>query len=155
MCPIFPSDLLVSVRRISFTIDVHYGILLFSTQGVDFNSSLKFSFDLSLPGKKTSRKTPSSRKVKIINEIWVSFIHWKTETALKIDCTLDLEMISLFSFLFFFKKNQANPNPLISIRFSWISRAPELYLGLISQYPDPYFLCVIPWTYFLHNRGVY
>ncbi|KAF2982839.1 hypothetical protein EK904_008127, partial [Melospiza melodia maxima] len=36
---------------------------LFSPKhGVDFNSSLKFSFDLSLPGKKTSRKTPSSRK---------------------------------------------------------------------------------------------
>ncbi|KAL2304169.1 hypothetical protein Nmel_012911 [Mimus melanotis] len=36
---------------------------LFSPKhGVDFNSSLKFSFDLSLPGKKTPRKTPSSRK---------------------------------------------------------------------------------------------
>lgn len=75
--PIFLPDLLVSVWRISFAIDVHYVILLFSTQGVDFNSSLKFSFDLSLPGKKTSRKTPSSRKVKILHEIWVSFIHGK------------------------------------------------------------------------------
>ncbi|TRZ05770.1 hypothetical protein HGM15179_021337, partial [Zosterops borbonicus] len=36
---------------------------LFSPKhGVDFNSSLKFSFDLSFPGKKTSRKTPSSCK---------------------------------------------------------------------------------------------
>lgn len=87
MYPIFLCDVLVSAWTISFTIDVHYVIMFISTQGVDFNSSLKFSFDLSLPGKKTSRKTPSSRKVKIIHEIWMSFIHWKTETLLKIDCT--------------------------------------------------------------------
>lgn len=38
-------------------------IFLFNVQGVDFNSSLKFSFDISLPGKKTSRKSQNSRKV--------------------------------------------------------------------------------------------
>ncbi|XP_059715069.1 proto-oncogene DBL isoform X4 [Haemorhous mexicanus] len=42
---------------------------LFSPKhGVDFNSSLKFSFDLSLPGKKTSRKTPSSRKIEVMHD---------------------------------------------------------------------------------------
>ncbi|OXB79462.1 UNVERIFIED_CONTAM: hypothetical protein H355_008357 [Colinus virginianus] len=30
--------------------------------------SLKFSFDLSLPGKKTSRKTPSSRKIEVMHD---------------------------------------------------------------------------------------
>lgn len=113
MYPIFLPDLLVSVERISLTIDVPFVILLFSTQGVDFNSSLKFSFDLSLPGKKTSRKTPSSRKVKIIHEIWVSFIHWKTETALKIDCTLDSKMLSLFSFFFFLLKKTKQTQTLL------------------------------------------
>lgn len=70
--------------------------MFFSIQGVDFNSSLKFSFDLSLPGKKTPRKTPSSLKVKIIHEM--RFVQWKTEAQLKIDLKdLDVEM-----FVFFF-----------------------------------------------------
>ncbi|KYO32791.1 hypothetical protein Y1Q_0009380 [Alligator mississippiensis] len=42
---------------------------LFSPKhGVDFNSSLKFSFDLSLPGKKTSRKSQSSRKIEVMHD---------------------------------------------------------------------------------------
>ncbi|KAF7244993.1 Proto-oncogene DBL [Varanus komodoensis] len=42
---------------------------LFSPKhGVDFNSSLKFSFDISLPGKKTSRKSQSSRKIEVIHD---------------------------------------------------------------------------------------
>ncbi|XP_068007907.1 proto-oncogene DBL isoform X2 [Melanerpes formicivorus] len=42
---------------------------LFSPKhGMDFNSSLKFSFDLSLPGKKTSRKTPSARKIEVMHD---------------------------------------------------------------------------------------
>nr|XP_060612422.1 proto-oncogene DBL isoform X2 [Anolis sagrei ordinatus] len=42
---------------------------LFSPKhGVDFNSSLKFSFDISLPGKKTSRKSPSSRKIEVMHD---------------------------------------------------------------------------------------
>ncbi|KAM6427091.1 proto-oncogene DBL isoform 3-T3 [Liasis olivaceus] len=41
---------------------------LFSPKhGVDFNSSLKFSFDISLPGKKTSRKSPNSRKIEVMH----------------------------------------------------------------------------------------
>lgn len=105
MYPIFLCDLLVSVWTISFTTDVHSVIMFFSTQGMDFNSSLKFSFDLSLPGKKTSRKTLSSRKVKIIHEIWMSFIHWKTDTLLKIDCTYALD----FKMLFFFSPLKKSP----------------------------------------------
>ncbi|KAL6480217.1 hypothetical protein MHYP_G00112500 [Metynnis hypsauchen] len=34
----------------------------------DFNSSLKFTFDLSLPGKRTSRKCPNSRKIEVMHE---------------------------------------------------------------------------------------
>ncbi|XP_028815680.1 proto-oncogene DBL isoform X4 [Denticeps clupeoides] len=34
----------------------------------DFNSSLKFTFDLSLPGKKTSRKNTNSRKIEVMHE---------------------------------------------------------------------------------------
>ncbi|XP_069049824.1 proto-oncogene DBL isoform X2 [Lepisosteus oculatus] len=42
---------------------------LFSPKhGVDFNSSLKFSFDLSLPGKKMSRKSPNSRKIEVMHD---------------------------------------------------------------------------------------
>ncbi|XP_053130406.1 proto-oncogene DBL isoform X3 [Hemicordylus capensis] len=37
-------------------------------KGVDFNSSLKFSFDISLPGKKTSRKPQSSRKIEVMHD---------------------------------------------------------------------------------------
>ncbi|XP_061454645.1 proto-oncogene DBL isoform X1 [Rhineura floridana] len=37
-------------------------------KGVDFNSSLKFSFDISLPGKKTSRKSQSSRKIEVMHD---------------------------------------------------------------------------------------
>ncbi|XP_043830836.1 proto-oncogene DBL [Dromiciops gliroides] len=41
---------------------------LFSPKhGMDFNSSLKFSFDLSLPGKK-SRKTQNSRKIEVMHD---------------------------------------------------------------------------------------
>ncbi|XP_077165506.1 proto-oncogene DBL isoform X2 [Paroedura picta] len=41
---------------------------LFSPKhGVDFNSSLKFSFDISLPGKKTSRKLQNSRKIEVMH----------------------------------------------------------------------------------------
>ncbi|XP_074863606.1 proto-oncogene DBL isoform X2 [Carettochelys insculpta] len=42
---------------------------LFSPKhGMDFNSSLKFSFDISLPGKKTSRKSQSSRKIEVMHD---------------------------------------------------------------------------------------
>ncbi|XP_036380812.1 proto-oncogene DBL-like [Megalops cyprinoides] len=42
---------------------------LFSPKhGVDFNSSLKFSFDLSLPGKRASRKGPNSRKIEVMHD---------------------------------------------------------------------------------------
>ncbi|XP_067313722.1 proto-oncogene DBL isoform X3 [Pseudorasbora parva] len=34
----------------------------------DFNSSLKFTFDLPLPGKRTSRKSPNSRKIEVIHD---------------------------------------------------------------------------------------
>ncbi|XP_055033962.2 proto-oncogene DBL isoform X1 [Misgurnus anguillicaudatus] len=34
----------------------------------DFNSGLKFTFDLPLPGKKTSRKCPNSRKIEVIHD---------------------------------------------------------------------------------------
>ncbi|XP_050820803.1 proto-oncogene DBL isoform X1 [Gopherus flavomarginatus] len=42
---------------------------LFSPKhGMDFNSSLKFSFDISLPGKKTSRKSHNSRKIEVMHD---------------------------------------------------------------------------------------
>ncbi|MBN3297508.1 MCF2 protein, partial [Amia calva] len=42
---------------------------LFSPKhGVDFNSSIKFSFDLSLPGKRASRKSPNSRKIEVMHD---------------------------------------------------------------------------------------
>ncbi|XP_030432066.1 proto-oncogene DBL isoform X1 [Gopherus evgoodei] len=42
---------------------------LFSPKhGMDFNSSLKFSFDISLPGKKTSRKSLNSRKIEVMHD---------------------------------------------------------------------------------------
>ncbi|XP_051506180.1 proto-oncogene DBL-like isoform X5 [Myxocyprinus asiaticus] len=34
----------------------------------DFNSSLKFTFDLPLPGKRASRKSPNSRKIEVIHD---------------------------------------------------------------------------------------
>ncbi|XP_061090915.1 proto-oncogene DBL [Conger conger] len=34
----------------------------------DFNSGLKFSFDISLPGKRTSRKSPSARKIEVMHD---------------------------------------------------------------------------------------
>ncbi|XP_016423394.1 guanine nucleotide exchange factor DBS-like [Sinocyclocheilus rhinocerous] len=34
----------------------------------DLNSSLKFTFDLPLPGKRTSRKSPNSRKIEVIHD---------------------------------------------------------------------------------------
>nr|XP_021328506.1 proto-oncogene DBL isoform X3 [Danio rerio] len=34
----------------------------------DFNSGLKFTFDLPLPGKRTSRKSPNSRKIEVIHD---------------------------------------------------------------------------------------
>ncbi|XP_075797172.1 proto-oncogene DBL isoform X1 [Pelodiscus sinensis] len=42
---------------------------LFSPKhGMDFNSSLKFSFDISLPGKKTSRKSQNARKIEVMHD---------------------------------------------------------------------------------------
>ncbi|XP_073214520.1 proto-oncogene DBL isoform X2 [Lepidochelys kempii] len=42
---------------------------LFSPKhGMDFNSGLKFSFDISLPGKKTSRKSLNSRKIEVMHD---------------------------------------------------------------------------------------
>ncbi|MFT7802120.1 proto-oncogene DBL-like, partial [Arapaima gigas] len=42
---------------------------LFSPKhGGDFNSSLRFSFDLSLPGKRASRKGPNSRKIEVMHD---------------------------------------------------------------------------------------
>ncbi|XP_029463633.1 proto-oncogene DBL isoform X1 [Rhinatrema bivittatum] len=42
---------------------------LFSPKhGVDFNSGLKFSFDISLPGKKSPRKMQSSRKIEVMHD---------------------------------------------------------------------------------------
>uniref|UniRef100_A0A8C3P8I3 MCF.2 cell line derived transforming sequence n=1 Tax=Chrysemys picta bellii TaxID=8478 RepID=A0A8C3P8I3_CHRPI len=42
---------------------------LFSPKhGMDFNSSLKFSFDISLPGKKTSRKSHNARKIEVMHD---------------------------------------------------------------------------------------
>ncbi|XP_078544737.1 proto-oncogene DBL [Lissotriton helveticus] len=42
---------------------------LFSPKhGVDFNSSLKFSFDITLPGKKATRKTQGSRKIEVMHD---------------------------------------------------------------------------------------
>lgn len=122
--------------------------MVFSTQGVDFNSSLKFSFDLSLPGKKTSRKTPSSLKVKIIHEM--SFMQWKTETWLKIYFkNLDMEM------LFFSSLKSKQPNNLLCLWFSWISPVPEIYLELFFQVTDTHFLHVIAWTCSLRSNNVY
>ncbi|KAJ8351247.1 hypothetical protein SKAU_G00227230 [Synaphobranchus kaupii] len=34
----------------------------------DFNSGLKFSFDISLPGKRASRKSPSARKIEVMHD---------------------------------------------------------------------------------------
>ncbi|KAG7465094.1 hypothetical protein MATL_G00172600 [Megalops atlanticus] len=34
----------------------------------EFNSGLKFSFDISLPGKRASRKSPSSRKIEVMHD---------------------------------------------------------------------------------------
>ncbi|KTG43003.1 hypothetical protein cypCar_00005439 [Cyprinus carpio] len=41
----------------------------------DFNSSLKFTFDLPLPGKRTSRKSPNSRKEIIFCVVQIEVIH--------------------------------------------------------------------------------
>ncbi|XP_068107095.1 proto-oncogene DBL isoform X3 [Hyperolius riggenbachi] len=42
---------------------------LFSPKhGMDFNSSLKFSFDITLPGKRASRKMQSSRKIEVMHD---------------------------------------------------------------------------------------
>ncbi|XP_030648444.1 proto-oncogene DBL [Chanos chanos] len=42
---------------------------LFSPKhSVDFNSSLKFSFELSLPGKRAFRKSPSSKKIEVMHD---------------------------------------------------------------------------------------
>ncbi|XP_063793486.1 proto-oncogene DBL isoform X2 [Pseudophryne corroboree] len=42
---------------------------LFSPKhGMDFNSSLKFSFDITLPGKRTTRKMQSSRKIEVMHD---------------------------------------------------------------------------------------
>ncbi|XP_031427553.1 proto-oncogene DBL isoform X2 [Clupea harengus] len=42
---------------------------LFSPKhSVDFNSTLKFSFDLSLPGKRGSRKSPSTKKIEVMHD---------------------------------------------------------------------------------------
>ncbi|XP_030065437.1 proto-oncogene DBL [Microcaecilia unicolor] len=42
---------------------------LFSQKhGADFNSGLKFSFDISLPGKKSPRKVQSSRKIEVMHD---------------------------------------------------------------------------------------
>nr|DBA20934.1 TPA: hypothetical protein GDO54_017665 [Pyxicephalus adspersus] len=42
---------------------------LFSPKhGVDFNSSLKFSFDITLPGKRTTRKMQTSRKIEVMHD---------------------------------------------------------------------------------------
>ncbi|XDV37225.1 hypothetical protein PO909_006863 [Leuciscus waleckii] len=41
---------------------------LFSPKHADFNSSLKFTFDLPLPGKRTSRKSPNCRKIEVIHD---------------------------------------------------------------------------------------
>ncbi|XP_069468896.1 proto-oncogene DBL isoform X2 [Ambystoma mexicanum] len=42
---------------------------LFSPKhGVDFNSSLKFSFDITLPGKKATRKTQGCRKIEVMHD---------------------------------------------------------------------------------------
>ncbi|KAJ8390573.1 hypothetical protein AAFF_G00101790 [Aldrovandia affinis] len=42
---------------------------LFSPKhSVDFNSSLKFSFDLSLPGKRSARKGSNSRKIEVMHD---------------------------------------------------------------------------------------
>ncbi|KAJ8407217.1 hypothetical protein AAFF_G00288930 [Aldrovandia affinis] len=34
----------------------------------DFNAALKFTFDISLPGKRASRKSPSSRKIEVMHD---------------------------------------------------------------------------------------
>ncbi|PIO09051.1 hypothetical protein AB205_0069110, partial [Aquarana catesbeiana] len=42
---------------------------LFSPKhGMDFNSSLKFSFDITLPGKRTTRKMQTSRKIEVMHD---------------------------------------------------------------------------------------
>uniref|UniRef100_A0A8C5MYC2 MCF.2 cell line derived transforming sequence n=1 Tax=Leptobrachium leishanense TaxID=445787 RepID=A0A8C5MYC2_9ANUR len=42
---------------------------LFSPKhGVDFNSTLKFSFDITLPGKRTTRKVQTSRKIEVMHD---------------------------------------------------------------------------------------
>ncbi|KAM9325765.1 proto-oncogene DBL [Gastrophryne carolinensis] len=42
---------------------------LFSPKhGMDFNSSLKFSFDITLPGKRTTRKIQTSRKIEVMHD---------------------------------------------------------------------------------------
>ncbi|KAM4696962.1 proto-oncogene DBL [Rhinophrynus dorsalis] len=42
---------------------------LFSPKhGMDFNSTLKFSFDITLPGKRTSRKMQTTRKIEVMHD---------------------------------------------------------------------------------------
>ncbi|XP_053329711.1 proto-oncogene DBL [Spea bombifrons] len=42
---------------------------LFSPKhGMDFNSTLKFSFDITLPGKKTTRKMQTTRKIEVMHD---------------------------------------------------------------------------------------
>ncbi|KAM4664541.1 proto-oncogene DBL [Discoglossus pictus] len=42
---------------------------LFSPKhGMDFNSTLKFSFDITLPGKRTTRKMQTSRKIEVMHD---------------------------------------------------------------------------------------
>ncbi|XP_063289594.1 proto-oncogene DBL [Pelobates fuscus] len=42
---------------------------LFSPRhGMDFNSTLKFSFDITLPGKRTTRKVQTSRKIEVMHD---------------------------------------------------------------------------------------
>ncbi|XP_051791184.1 proto-oncogene DBL isoform X3 [Erpetoichthys calabaricus] len=62
---------------------------LFSPKhGVDFNSSIKFSFDLSLPGKRTSRKSPSSRKIEVMHD----YQETRNSLSFSLDCEDSPEM---------------------------------------------------------------
>lgn len=48
-------------------------------KGFDVNSSLRFSFDLTLPGKRASRKGPSTKKV------WLTvLVHLKITLRLRV-----------------------------------------------------------------------
>ncbi|XP_063169803.1 proto-oncogene DBL isoform X2 [Candoia aspera] len=122
---------------------------LFSPKhGVDFNSSLKFSFDISLPGKKTSRKSQNSRKIEVVHnyqEKRNSLQYYITESEDSIDAlkshviheliqTERVYVEELFTILMGYRAEMDNPTmafllpPLLrSCKDDLFGNMPEIY----------------------------